>query len=120
MVQERIVGDNLRAFVIDGSAIGAAEIISRGGGETDTRRGDIRVRRVELPDEAARIAVTAAEHWGMIFAAIDFMIDARSGRYIILECNSAPFFVNFEKMTGIPVSSRLADYLVREGGRGAD
>jgi len=112
MVQERINGDNLRAFVLDGKMIGAAEIISRVGEETDTRRGDIRVRRIELPEEAARVAVAAADCWGMIFAAVDFMIDARTGRYIILECNSAPFFVNFEKMTGIPVSSLLADYLV--------
>lgn len=119
MIQERVVGDNLRAFVLDGSVIGAAEIISRVGEETDTRRGDIRVRRVELPEEAARVAVAAAGHWGMTFAAIDFMIDARTGRYIILECNSAPFFVNFEKMTGIPVSSRLAEYLVRRGPRGS-
>ena len=113
MIQERIIGENLRAFVLDGAVIAAAEIVSRKGAETDTRRGDIRVRRVELPDEAARTAVAAAGRWGMIFAAVDFMLDARTGRYIILECNSAPFFVNFERMTGIPVSSRLAEYLVR-------
>lgn len=112
MVQERIMGDNLRAFVLDGVMVGAAEVITREGTETDTRRGDIRVRRVTLSDEAARAAVAAADRWGMIFAAIDFMFDARTGRHIILECNSAPFFVNFESMTGIPVSSQLADYLV--------
>ena len=119
MIQERVVGDNLRAFVLDRVVIGAAEIISRLGEETDTRRGDIRIRRVTLPEEAARVAVAATEHWGMTFAAVDFMIDARTGRYIILECNSAPFFVNFERMTGIPVSSRLADYLVRRRPRSA-
>jgi glutathione synthase/RimK-type ligase-like ATP-grasp enzyme len=112
MVQERIMGDNLRAFVLDGVMIGAAEVISRAGTETDTRRGDIRVRRVTLPDEAARAAVAAADRWGMIFAAVDFMVDARTGRHIILECNSAPFFVNFESMTGVPVSSMLSEYLV--------
>ena len=113
MVQERIMGENLRAFVLDGEMIGAAEVISRAGTETDSRRGNIRVRRVELPDEAARAAVAAAEQWGMIFAAVDFMVDARTGRYVILECNSAPFFVNFEKMTGLPISSRLAGFLAR-------
>lgn len=120
MIQERIVGENLRAFVLDGRVLGAAEIISRSGEETDTRRGDIRVRRVELSDEAARDAVAAAARWGMTFAAIDFMIDARTGRSLILECNSAPFFVNFERMTGIPVSSLLADYLVGRGPRAND
>ncbi len=113
MVQERIMGENLRAFVLDGEMIGAAEIISRAGDETDSRRGDLRVRRVELPDEASRAAVAAAERWGMIFAAVDFMVEARTGRHVILECNSAPFFVNFERATGLPITSRLAEYLAR-------
>ena len=113
MVQERIMGDNLRAFVLDGEIIGAAEIITSAGGETDSRRGDIRVRRVDLPEGAARAAIGAAGRWGMIFAAIDFMVDARTGRYVILECNSAPFFVNFERLTGLPITGRLAAYLTR-------
>ena len=114
MVQERIMGDNLRAFVLDGEMIGAAEVITDSGGETDSRRGDLRVRCVDLPDDAARVAVEAAGRWGMIFAAIDFMVDARTGRYIILECNSAPFFVNFERYTGLPITSRLAAFLARK------
>ena len=113
MIQERINGDNVRAFVLDGEMIGAGEIVTRGGSETDSRRGDIRVRRIEIPDEAARAAVTAASRWGMAFAAIDFMVESGTGRYFILECNSAPFFVNFERATGLPITSRLAEYLTR-------
>jgi len=113
MIQERINGDNLRAFVLDGEMIGAAEVITRGGSETDSRRGDIRVRRVDLPEEASKAAVAAARRWGMVFAAIDFMVDARTGRHYILECNSAPFFVNFERATGLPITARLAEYLAR-------
>lgn len=112
MVQERIMGENLRAFVLGGKVIGAAEVISRAGGETDSRRGDIRLRRAALPEEAARDAVRAVGRWGMPFAAVDFMVDARTRRYLVLECNSAPFFVNFEKMTGLPISARLAEYLI--------
>lgn len=115
MVQERINGDNVRAFVLDGEVIGAAEVITRAGEETDSRRGGIRVRKTELPAHAARDAVAAVKHWGMVFAAVDFMVEARSGRHIILECNSAPFFVNFEKMTGLPVTGRLADFLTGRG-----
>jgi glutathione synthase/RimK-type ligase-like ATP-grasp enzyme len=115
MVQERINGDNLRAFVLDGEVIGAAEVVTQAGEETDSRRGEIRVRRTELPEVAARDAVAAVRHWGMTFAAVDFMVDARSGRYMILECNSAPFFVNFERMTGLPITGRLADFLVGRG-----
>jgi glutathione synthase/RimK-type ligase-like ATP-grasp enzyme len=71
------------------------------------------VRRVDLPTEAAATAVTAARHWGLTFAAVDFMIDAASGRHLLLECNSAPFFVNFEKQTGLPITAELAGFLVR-------
>lgn len=112
MIQERINGDNVRAFVLGGEMIGAAEVITQSGEETDSRRGDIRVRRIDLPDEAARTAVAATQRWGMFFAAVDFMVDATTKQYFVLECNSAPFFVNFERMTGIPVAGRLADYLI--------
>ncbi|MEW6745149.1 MAG: hypothetical protein AB1486_20545 [Planctomycetota bacterium] len=112
MIQERIEGDNVRAFVLDGTVIGAAEVL-QAGGETDSRRGEARIRRITLPDEAARLAVAAARHWGLLFTAVDFMRVTRSGSYFILECNSAPFFVNFEKLTGIEISARLAEYLLR-------
>ena len=113
MIQERINGDNVRAFVLDGEMIGAAEIVTRTALETDSRRGEIRVRKIELPVEASNAAIAAARRWGMVFAAIDFMVEAGTGRYCVLECNSAPFFVNFEKATGLPITSRLAEYLAR-------
>lgn len=111
MVQARIVGDNVRAFVLGGKVLGAAQFVQRAAG-TDSRRGEIRVRRIELPEEAGRQALAAAGHWGMHFAALDFMRDAATGRFELLECNSAPFFVNFEKSTGVEISGRLADFLI--------
>jgi len=112
MVQERVQGDNVRAYVLGRKVIGAAEIVSAEGDETDSRRGDIRVRRITLPEDAAGLAARAAARWGLQFAAVDFMVDAGSGRYSVLECNSAPFFLSFEQQTGWDVSSRLADYLL--------
>ncbi len=116
MVQERIDGDNVRAFVLGGDCLGAAEVIPLKGSETDSRRGETRVRRIDLPVEAAKLAVAAAGLWGMIFAAVDFMRDSVTGRYVLLECNSAPFFVGFEARTGIDVSGRLASHLAGRRG----
>jgi hypothetical protein len=31
---------------------------------------------------------------------------------VLLECNSAPFFVSFERLTGIGVSACLAEHLL--------
>ena len=112
MVQERIEGDNCRAFVLGGRVVGVAEIISAAGSETDSRRGDIRVRRIVLPDDAQQDALRAAARWGMPFSAVDFMRDERAGRFVLLECNSSPFFVNFEMATGCDISGALADFLL--------
>jgi hypothetical protein len=51
----------------------------------------------------------------MTFSAVDFMREARSGRYLMLEANSAPFFVTFEARAGLDISGRLADYLLGRG-----
>ncbi len=112
MVQGRIEGDNVRAFVLDGAVVGAAEVVSTEGEEVDSRRGETRIRRIEIPEAAARSAVSVAARWGMPFAAVDFMRDARTGEFQILECNSAPFFVVFEGRAGIDLSGKLADFLL--------
>lgn len=112
-VQERVEGDNYRAFVLGGRVIGAAAMISTNGAETDSRRGGIRVHRALLPKAAEATALRASALWGMPFAAVDFMKDERTGCYVVLECNSSPFFVNFEIATGHDISGALAEYLVR-------
>jgi glutathione synthase/RimK-type ligase-like ATP-grasp enzyme len=111
MVQERINGENLRVYVVEGRALGAAEIIPASPHEVDSRRETLRVRRVTLPDEARRTALAASSHFGFAFAAVDFLRDTRSGEWWLLECNSAPFFVDYESTSGIDVSSALADLL---------
>lgn len=112
LVQERIEGENVRAFVLGGKMIGAAEVVPTGPSETDSRRGDTRVRRIALPDEAALAAIAATRRWEMAFSAVDFMRQCGTGRYLLLECNSAPFFVNFEARTGLDISGKLADHLI--------
>ena len=112
LVQERIEGDNVRAFVLEDKVIGAAAVIPMGPSEIDSRRGDSRVQRIDLPDDAARTAIAAARRWGMPFSAVDFMLESGTGRFVLLESNSAPFFVNFEARTGLDISGKLADYLI--------
>jgi glutathione synthase/RimK-type ligase-like ATP-grasp enzyme len=112
LVQERIEGDCVRAYVLEGRIIGAARIFSREGSETDSRRGETRVDRCELPAEAAEVAVKAAERFGLVFAAVDLMRDEVGRRYVLLEANSSPFFLAFERTTGFGISSHLADALM--------
>lgn len=112
LAQECIEGHNIRVYVVGGRVVGGAEVITLDGAEIDSRRGKARIRRVDLPAEAARQASAAAMKWGMSFAAVDFMREEGTGRYVVLECNSAPFFVGFEASTGLEVSGRLADLLL--------
>lgn len=112
MVQERIEGDNVRAYVVGSAVVGAARIVPDDAGEIDSRRGTGRLERIHLDEGARRLAVDAAAHWGLAFCAVDLMRDEALGRDVLLECNSAPFFVEFERRTGIDVSSPLADLLL--------
>jgi glutathione synthase/RimK-type ligase-like ATP-grasp enzyme len=112
LIQERIEGENVRAYVVNAEVVGAAEVISTHGAETDSRRDLKRVRPIELPDRTAEDVVTTARLWGMSFAAVDLMYDPSRRRFMLLECNSAPFFVGFERLTGIEISSRLAEHLL--------
>lgn len=111
LVQQRIEGDNVRAFVAGGELLGAAEVHSADPTEVDSRRDTARLRRVTLPEQARHVALVAARLLQIPFTAVDLMREASSGRYWLLECNSAPFFVEFERQTGIDVSSAVADLL---------
>lgn len=115
LLQERIEGDNVRAFVLGNTVIGAAEIVPTTPSEIDSRRGNTRVRRIALPAEAAAAALAAVRIWEMPFSAVDFMRQSDTGRFMLLECNSAPFFVNFEARSGLDISGLLADYLIGRG-----
>jgi glutathione synthase/RimK-type ligase-like ATP-grasp enzyme len=113
MVQERIEGDAVRAFVVGERMLVAAEVLTQNFGEVDSRRGNARVRRMELPGKVAEASVAVTRHWGMHFAGVDWM-RANGGReWVLLECNSSPFFVELERRTGVDISSNLADLLLR-------
>jgi glutathione synthase/RimK-type ligase-like ATP-grasp enzyme len=117
MAQERVDGDAVRAFVVGGRMLVAAEILGGGTGEVDSRRGETRVRRIELPGRVAEASTAAAEHWGMAFAGVDWLRAGDRREWVLLECNSAPFFVELERRTGVDIASALADLLLRRARR---
>ncbi len=119
MAQERIEGDAVRAFVITGRVLVAAEILPQGYGEVDSRRGSARVRRIELSGELCEQSKAVAAAWGMSFAGVDWMRGPAGREWVLLECNSAPMFVEFERRTGADIGSALADHLLRRARRKA-
>lgn len=108
LFQRYIKGTNIRAYAVGDEIIGAGELIS--GPQVDSRIEQKGVRVVELPGDIEQLALKAKNLLGMYFSGIDFMYS--KGRYHLLECNPSPMFYGFEHMTKIPVSKRLARFLV--------
>jgi hypothetical protein len=44
---------------------------------------------------------------------MDFIRDAATGKYWVLECNASPMFVSFSRQTGVDVPGALADLLIQ-------
>ena len=112
ILQREIKGSMLRSFVLGGSLVGTCQIIH--GDDADSRRNIEAMRVFELPDAMEWIPVKACEALGMLFAGVDLLLDHAADKLYVLECNPSPMFRNFEAQTGLPISERLAHYLVEE------
>ena len=110
LLQRFIRGYNVRAYVLGNDFLGAARIVH------DEQYADSRVSQedvvvVELPDELKEMSVAIARRHGMIFSGLDFQYCPEEDRYYLLEANSSPMFVNFETLSGIPVTGNLIHFL---------
>ncbi|ARS90362.1 ATP-grasp domain-containing protein [Natrarchaeobaculum aegyptiacum] len=118
--QERVEGDDVRIFVVDGEAVAAARIISE---ELDYRAADHdveRIPRAELADGITEDAVTAADTLGLSFAGVDVVVGDDGHR--VLEANPSPMFAAFDERAGTDVAGALAALLAgpAEGGNGIE
>ncbi len=109
LFQRYVKGKNIRVYAVGDEIIGAGELIS--GPQVDSRIEQKGVKVVSLPENVKEIAVKAKNLLGMRFSGIDFM-RTKNNRYYLLECNPSPMFYGFEYMTKIPVSGKLAEYLI--------
>ncbi|RLF51550.1 MAG: hypothetical protein DRN11_02585 [Thermoplasmata archaeon] len=112
LFQEYIKGENIRVFLAEDEFIGAGKILQ--GPQVDSRAEQYGVEVVDLPEDIKEIAFKALEIVGMKFSGVDFML-SKDGEYYLLECNPSPMFYVFEQWSGIKVSEKLAEYLIRHG-----
>ncbi|MGC5030157.1 MvdC/MvdD family ATP grasp protein [Micromonospora sp. DT229] len=104
----------LRVTVV-GDQIFAAEIDSQSSRLTaqDWRRYDdntVEYRAVELPDEVAKRCLDFISALGLNFGAID-LIRSTEGDYVFLEVNVNGQWGWIEKLTGLPISDAITDWL---------
>jgi glutathione synthase/RimK-type ligase-like ATP-grasp enzyme len=113
ILQKRIEGRMLRTFVLGGEAVGTCEIVHREG-DADSRKNILAMEVFDLAEDQVSVPIEACRALGMIFAGVDLMLEHKTGKVYVLECNPAPLFRNFEAQSGLPISQALASYLVEE------
>lgn len=108
--QERIVGDNIRVYVV-GDRVVSAGIIHTA--HIDFRQGVDRLEPVKLPEAVEEMCVKAVAVCGLHYSGVDVMHDKAGDRYVMLECNPCPMYQVWDREIGQDVEGAIADYLMR-------
>ena len=108
LFQQRIKGDNLRLFVLDGRVIAAGRIITD---QLDYRVATHDVQPFEPSPALAQAACRAAALCNLRFSGVD-VLQEPSGRFYLLEANPSPMFATFDALADTRVGDQLAAYLV--------
>ncbi|AGC45578.1 hypothetical protein MYSTI_04280 [Myxococcus stipitatus DSM 14675] len=109
LFQEQIVGDEYRAYVLDGEPVAAFHIPT--DGVVDARQNLHRTKPARLPKDAWALCIKGAKALGMVFTAVDLR-RTREGAFVALEFNPTPAISFFDDPHDGKVISRLASYLV--------
>ena len=109
LFQEQIVGDEFRAYVLDGEPVAAFRIPTEG--VVDARQNLDKVTPGRLPKEAWELCIRGAKALGMVFTAVDLR-RTKEGAFVALEFNPTPAISFFDDPRDGKVITRLASYLV--------
>jgi len=111
LLQRRILGRSLRAYVVAGQVVAAAWMIH--GPAVDWRSDLEEIRPVELQAAAARACCCSATALGLLFAAVDLEEEGGAGGAPwVIDVNPGPMFAGFEIRSGLDVAGPLAGLLV--------
>lgn len=117
LLQRRIVGQSLRAYVVNGAVVAAAEMVH--GAAVDWRSDLQAIRPLQLDAATAGICASAAAALGLLFAAVDLELEggvpgapACAGTPWVIDVNPAPMYAGFELRSGLDVAGPLAAYLI--------
>lgn len=107
--QERIDGNDVRVFVVDGEVVAAARIVSDALDYRSERHDVERIGLESLDPEIERAACRAADQLGLPFTGVDVVNAA--DRFVVLEANPSPMFATFDELAGTNVAGELAGFL---------
>jgi len=108
LFQERVRGDDLRIYVLDGEVVAAALIRTSA---LDYRGNEDGVEALPVDDELAALCRQVAAVLGLVFTGIDVK-RSPDGGLTVLDANPSPMFLGIQRMTDQPICDRLAARLV--------
>jgi glutathione synthase/RimK-type ligase-like ATP-grasp enzyme len=112
--QERLQGPDIRVTVVAGRIISSVEIPTDGvdyRSNAAYRAGAQQYVDHSLPLEAQAACLKAAQVCGHVLSGIDLKPQP-DGRYVMLEANSAPVYLDIELKTKAPITEAIVDYLL--------
>jgi glutathione synthase/RimK-type ligase-like ATP-grasp enzyme len=113
MLQRFVSGAGVRAYVVGGEVVGAV-LITQSKGYVYNRFDATNISPMELPEDVKRMCVTASKAVEMQFCSLDLIRDS-GGEHYVIDCNDRAAFAAVEEKTGLPISKKLAELLIRVG-----
>lgn len=104
-------GEDIRAFVVDGTIVGAMRRRGRDGEfRSNLHRGGV-AELIDLTPEEEEMAVHAARALGLRVAGVDMIQSARGP--LVLEVNASPGLEGIERATGKDIAAEIITYVER-------
>jgi RimK family alpha-L-glutamate ligase len=116
IIQPMIPNDgDYRVWILKNKVIG---VIKRTPSTEDEFRSNISLggnaQVAKLPDDILELAVKSTQVLDLDIAGVDIIQDINTGKYYIMEVNSAPQLTGFMATTGIDLFEVITKYIVQE------
>jgi glutathione synthase/RimK-type ligase-like ATP-grasp enzyme len=115
LLQERIVGDDVRVTLVGDAVVSAVRIASDAVDYRDDSAyaaGRPRYAPLELPQAAVALAREAARTCAHVIAGVDLKRTPEDA-WVVLESNAAPRWLDIEETTGAPITAAVLAALAR-------
>lgn len=113
--QERVPGVAVRVTCVDGQIVSAVKIPSESLDYRDNasyEAGQQIYEPIQLPPEIIKACQQYLAQTGLLLAGIDFMLTPE-GRYVFLEANSSPMYIEIEMRTRSPITYEICTCLLK-------
>lgn len=115
--QEYVPGEAVRVTIVGTEVVSSVRIASDYLDyrvDPKYRQGEQVYSSVELEDSVVEKCRVLMSTCGLLFSGID-LIQRADGAHVFLEANSSPIYLDIERKTQVPITNKLANYLMQLG-----